>query len=65
MLTFAKAILSVLIFLLPYILVGLCWLASFAVFNYQQVVTHEVFYFCSVMYWLMFQWLLHMVVWAD
>ena len=63
--TIAKVIMSVLIFLLPYILVGLCWCASFAAFDYQQAVTHVVFYFCSVIYWLIFQWLLHVVVWVD
>lgn len=63
--TTAKVVLSVLIFLLPYILVALCWCASFDAFEYKTVVTHEVFYFCSVVYWIIFQWILQHAIWEE
>lgn len=63
--TLAKVILSVLIFLAPYIIVGLCWCASLGGFSYQETVTNDWFYFWAIVYWAMLQWPVHMLVHED
>lgn len=57
-----QVISHIVVFLLPYILVGVVCLASGLAFSYQQTVTNGNFYGIAAVYWVIIQWPVHCLV---
>ena len=47
-----KVVQSILAFILPYIVIFICWLCSGLAFDYREVVNSLEFYCCAVVYWI-------------
>lgn len=42
---------------IPYLVVGLAWCGSLGAFDYNMIVTSQIFYAASVIYWVCFFWI--------
>lgn len=52
-----KILLAILFFLAPFIVIDVCWLASFGAFDLISFYKDETFWVSSIMYWILVYWI--------